>query len=75
MYRGIAAVLAALMLTACATHSKTIVDNPPVKITRIAIIPATNPIWYSFENAAPPIGYPFQLGEQARQQKQSQDFQ
>jgi hypothetical protein len=61
MYRGIAAVLAALMLTACATHSKTIVDNPPVKITRIAIIPATNPIWYSFENAAPPIGYPFQF--------------
>ncbi|HEY2462443.1 MAG TPA: hypothetical protein VGI32_00145 [Steroidobacteraceae bacterium] len=61
MYRGIAAIWAAMLLTACATHSKTIVNNPPVTIKRIAIIPATNPIWYSFENAAPPIGYPFQF--------------
>ncbi len=25
------------------------------------MIPATNPRWYSFENAAPPVGYPFQF--------------
>jgi hypothetical protein len=30
-------------------------------IKRIAIIPATNPRWYSFENAAPPVGYPLQF--------------
>ncbi len=58
MHRGITALLTAVLLTACATHPKTIVSNPTIK--RIAIIPATNPVWYSFENAAPPIGYPFQ---------------
>jgi hypothetical protein len=60
MNRWIAAVSTATLLTACATHSKTVVSNSPVVIKRIAIIPATNPVWYSFENAAPPIGYPFQ---------------
>jgi hypothetical protein len=30
-------------------------------IHRIALIPATNPRWYTFENAAPPVGYPLQF--------------
>jgi hypothetical protein len=52
-------LLTLVLLTACATHSKTIASKPAIK--RIAIIPASNPRWYSFENAAPPIGYPFQF--------------
>ena len=60
MHRRIGAILVAMFLTACVTHPEAVVDNPPVTIKRIAIIPASNPIWYSFENAAPPIGYPFQ---------------
>jgi hypothetical protein len=60
MYRAITAILAMTLLSACATHSKAVVGNPTVTIKRIAIIPASNPIWYTFENAAPPIGYPFQ---------------
>jgi hypothetical protein len=55
----VATVLLLLVLsTACATHSKPIAGKP---IRSIAVIPATNPRWYSFENAAPPVGYPFQF--------------
>lgn len=60
MYRGIVAILTATLLTACATHSDhAAVVNPTIR--RIAIIPAANPTWYSFENAAPPLGYPMQF--------------
>jgi hypothetical protein len=52
-------LLTVVLLTACATHPKTIASRPVIK--RIAIIPASNPRWYSFENAAPPVGYPFQF--------------
>jgi hypothetical protein len=48
------------LMSACATHPKTTASRPTA-IKRIAIIPASNPKLYSFENAAPPIGgYPFQ---------------
>jgi len=60
MYRGTAAILTAVLLTACATHSKDAIVSKPT-IRRIAIIPAANPAWYSFENAAPPLGYPMQF--------------
>jgi hypothetical protein len=59
MLRMVTAFLTFVLLTACATHSKTIASKPVIK--RIAIIPASNPKWYSFENAAPPVGYPFQF--------------
>jgi hypothetical protein len=52
-------ILLLALSTACVTHSK-----PPLahkEIRSIAVIPATNPRWYSFENAAPPVGYPFQF--------------
>lgn len=54
-------ILFALMLsTACATHPKTVATKPVIK--RIAVIPASDPRWYTFENAAPPVGgYPFQF--------------
>lgn len=56
------AVLSMLaLMTGCATHPKPTASRPAV-IKRIAIIPASNPKLYSFENAAPPIGgYPFQF--------------
>src|SRR5260370_1251981 len=59
MLRVVTTLLILVLLTACATHSKTIAIKPVIK--RIAIIPASNPRWYSFENAAPPVGYPFQF--------------
>jgi hypothetical protein len=59
MLRVVTSLLTLVLLAACATHSKSVVSKPVIK--RIAIIPATNPIWYSFENAAPPVGYPFQF--------------
>lgn len=59
MYRGTAAILTAVLLTGCAAHMQHAIAAKPI-IRRIAIIPAANPIWYSFENAAPPIGYPMQ---------------
>jgi hypothetical protein len=57
----VAAVFSTLaLMSACATHPKTTASRPTA-IKRIAIIPASNPKLYSFENAAPPIGgYPFQ---------------
>lgn len=58
MKRVITVLLLLSLSTACATHSKPIARKP---ITSIAVIPATNPRWYSFENAAPPVGYPFQF--------------
>jgi hypothetical protein len=58
MNRGLTVLLLLSLSTACATHSKPIASNP---IRSIAVIPATNPRWYSFENAAPPIGYPLQF--------------
>ena len=59
MPRSILPTFSLAMLTACATHSHTVVINPAIK--RIAIIPASNPTWFSFQNAAPPVGYPFQF--------------
>src|ERR1700688_5307966 len=58
--RKVMALLFVFALTGCATHS-TIVAKRPLEIKRIAIIPASNPRWYSFENATPPVGYPFQF--------------
>jgi len=57
----VVAVLSILaLMPACATHPKTTAGRPAA-IKSIAIIPASNPKLYSFENAAPPIGgYPFQ---------------
>jgi hypothetical protein len=53
-------LFALVLLTACATHPKTVATKPVIK--RIAVIPASNPRWYTFENAAPPVGgYPFQF--------------
>lgn len=56
-----ATILFALALsTACASHPKTVATKPVIK--RIAVISASNPRWYTFENAAPPVGgYPFQF--------------
>ena len=55
--KAAAAILLLSTAAACATHSKPVANKP---IGSIAVIPATNPRWYSFENAAPPVGYPFQ---------------
>ena len=54
------ALLFVFALTGCATHSVTVAKRP-LEIKRIAIIPASNPRLYSFENATPPVGYPFQF--------------
>ena len=60
MLKMVAALSTLALMSACATHPKTTASRPAA-IKRIAIIPASNPKWYSFENAAPPIGgYPFQ---------------
>jgi hypothetical protein len=59
MLRVVTTLLTLVLLTACATHSKTVASKPIIR--RIAVIPASNPRWYSFENAAPPVGYPFQF--------------
>lgn len=57
--RRVAIIVSAfLFLTACAAHPKIAATHPPIR--RIAIIPATSPASFSFENAAPPIGYPGQ---------------
>jgi hypothetical protein len=58
--RNVLGLLFVLALTGCATHS-TAVAKRPLEIKRIAIIPAANPRLYSFENATPPVGYPFQF--------------
>jgi hypothetical protein len=55
----VAALLTLTLLTACAGHPKTTLSRHAIK--RIAIIPATNPRSFSFENASPPVGYPFQF--------------
>jgi hypothetical protein len=55
-----AALLAALMTISCASHPAP-TPAPLPTIHRIAIVPATDPRWLTFENAAPPIGYPFQF--------------
>jgi hypothetical protein len=59
MLKIVATLFTLALLTACATHPKTLVSRPPIK--RIAVIPASNPRWYTFENATPPVGYPFQF--------------
>jgi hypothetical protein len=60
MLRVVAVLSILALMSACATHPKT-AASLPTAIKRIAIIPASNPKLYSFENAAPPIGgYPFQ---------------
>jgi hypothetical protein len=57
--RIILALLMVSLMTACASHSKISAAQPVIR--RIAIIPASNPAWYSLDNAAPPFGgYPFQ---------------
>lgn len=59
MNRAITVLLLLALSTACATHPQPIAGKP---IRSIAVIPASNPKWYSFENAAPPVGgYPFQF--------------
>jgi hypothetical protein len=58
MTRVLTVILLLALSTACATHSKPLARE---EIRSIAVIPATNPRWYSFENAAPPVGYPFQF--------------
>lgn len=60
MTRFFGALLIAIATVSCASHSRLAPAPMPV-IHRIAIIPATNPLWYTFENAAPPIGYPLQF--------------
>jgi hypothetical protein len=61
MLKLMAALSTLALMAGCATHSKAIAHRPTV-IQRIAIIPASNPKLYSFENAAPPIGgYPYQF--------------
>lgn len=50
MLRVVASLLSLVLLAACATHSKSVVSRPVIK--RIAIIPATDPTWYSFENVS-----------------------
>ncbi|HMI75620.1 MAG TPA: hypothetical protein VK495_13010 [Steroidobacteraceae bacterium] len=60
MLKVVALLSMLALMSACATHPKTTASRPAA-IKRIAIIPASNPKLYSFENAAPPIGgYPFQ---------------
>jgi len=60
MLKMVAVLSTLALMSACATHPKTTASRPAA-IKRIAIIPASNPRLYSFENAAPPIGgYPFQ---------------
>jgi hypothetical protein len=59
MLKGMTALLAFALVSACASHSKAIPAKPVVR--RIAIIPASDPVWYTLENAAPPIGYPMQF--------------
>lgn len=58
MNRVISVFLLLVLSTGCATRPKPIAGKP---IRSIAVIAATNPRWYSFENAAPPVGYPFQF--------------
>jgi hypothetical protein len=60
MNRALLAVSTAVLLAACATHRNNLSAVKP-NIQRVAIIPAANPVWYSFQNAAPPIGYPMQF--------------
>lgn len=60
MLKMVAMLSMLALMSACATHPKTTAGRPAA-IQRIAIIPASNPKLYSFDNAAPPIGgYPFQ---------------
>ena len=58
--RKVMVLLSVLAIAGCATHSTTVAKRP-LEIKRIAIIPASNPRFYSFENATPPVGYPFQF--------------
>jgi hypothetical protein len=59
MLKVVAAIFAAVLCTACASHPKTASPKPIIK--RIALIPATNPKTYTLYNATPPIGYPFEF--------------
>jgi hypothetical protein len=60
MLKAMTAFCTLALMAACATHSKSVAKAPTV-IKRIAIVAASNPKSYSFQNAAPPIGgYPFQ---------------
>lgn len=53
MLRMATTLFALVLSTACATHPKTVATRPVIK--RIAVIPASNPRWYTFENAAAPV--------------------
>jgi hypothetical protein len=60
MHKVMALLVVFALTTGCATHSTTVAKHPS-DIKRIALIPASNPRLYSFENAAFPVGYPFQF--------------
>src|ERR1700676_3876936 len=53
MHRLLTALSLAAFLTACATHHEAILSKPIIQ--SIAIIPASNPTWYTLENVAAPI--------------------
>ena len=48
LIRVLVTVLASGLLGACASHPKVVAPKPTIR--SIAIIPATDPAWYSFEN-------------------------
>jgi len=58
--RNVVAVFAGISLMG-AFASVAAAPTPVPTIHSIAIIPATDPKRYSFENATPPVGYPFQF--------------
>ena len=60
MARIFGVLLAALIAVSCASHPMLVKAPMPV-IHRIVLIPATNPKWYTFENATPPMGHPLQF--------------
>jgi hypothetical protein len=58
--KALPAIAAVLFAVGCASHSpKT--PAPIPAIHRIAFVPPTELHWVTFENAAPPVGYPFQF--------------
>ncbi|HEY2682238.1 MAG TPA: hypothetical protein VGI93_01905 [Steroidobacteraceae bacterium] len=57
MLRVFAAVLLIVSLAACKSRPPTAEPPPPV-IRSIAVIPASNPAWFSFENAMMPLVIP-----------------
>jgi hypothetical protein len=58
--RAFTAFTAVFLAVGCASHSPT-TTAPITAIHRIAFVPPTELHWVTFENAAPPLGYPFQF--------------